>query len=84
MLKILERFQQTTKENCKTKKAYELYLPGDAGYGTNWQFEGQGRTALRLAHFLSNFLQNVEEYEVGRRRESTGVEYFISVHIDIE
>jgi len=63
MLKILERFQQTTKENCKTKKAYELYLPGDAGYGTNWQFEGQGRTALRLAHFLSNFLQNVEEYE---------------------
>ena len=27
------------------------------------QFEPQGRTALRLAHFLSNFLQNVDEYE---------------------
>jgi len=63
MLKILERYQKTTKDNCHQKKAYELYLPGDAGYGVNWQFEGQGRTALRLAHFLSNFLQNVDEYE---------------------
>ncbi|XP_005104597.1 uncharacterized protein LOC101847514 [Aplysia californica] len=63
MLKILERFQKTTAENCEEKKAYELFLPGDAAYGVKWQFEGQGRTALRLAHFLSNFLQNVDEYE---------------------
>ena len=31
--------------------------------GVQRQFEAQGRTALRLAHFLSNFMQNVDEYE---------------------
>ena len=31
--------------------------------GVERQFEPQGRTALRLAHFLSDFLQNVDEYE---------------------
>ncbi|KAK7494317.1 hypothetical protein BaRGS_00014420 [Batillaria attramentaria] len=30
--------------------------------GVERQFEAQGRTALRLAHFLSNFMQNVDEY----------------------
>ena len=65
MVKILERFHNTNKDTCKAKKAYELFLPGDTMYGVDWQFEGQGRTALRLAHFLSNFLQNVDEYEVG-------------------
>ncbi|XP_059149166.1 uncharacterized protein LOC131936271, partial [Physella acuta] len=63
MMKILQRYQQTTPVTCKDMKAYELLLPGDAAYGMNTQFEAQGRTALRLAHFLSNFLQNVDEYE---------------------
>ncbi|CAG5116099.1 unnamed protein product, partial [Candidula unifasciata] len=63
MLKILQRYRDTTSQNCNTKKAYELLLPGDAAYGVEKQFEAQGRTALRLAHFLSNFLQNVDEYE---------------------
>ncbi|XP_071112765.1 uncharacterized protein [Haliotis cracherodii] len=60
---ILQRMYQTKPENCQSKQAHELYLPGDAGHGVEKLFEAQGRTALRLAHFLSNFLQNVDEYE---------------------
>lgn len=39
---------------------YRFYILSE---GVDRQFEPQGRTALRLAHFLSNFLQNVDEYE---------------------
>lgn len=63
MSDIRQRFYNVTKDTCKTREAFELYLPGDAAYGVEKQFEAQGRTALRLAHFLSNFLQNVDEYE---------------------
>ncbi|ESO93259.1 hypothetical protein LOTGIDRAFT_119445 [Lottia gigantea] len=63
MTHIMERKYQTNKENCHGKLPNELFLPGDVGYGVDEQFEGQGRTALRLAHFLSNFLQNIDEYE---------------------
>ena len=60
---IITRKYNTNKQNCKSKQLHELLLPGDAGHGVDKQFEAQGRTALRLAHFLSNFLQNVDEYE---------------------
>ena len=60
---IRNRVRTLDKDNCKFREAYELYLPGNTGYGVNRQFEAQGRTALRLSHFLSNFLQNVDEYE---------------------
>ncbi|XP_060582788.1 uncharacterized protein LOC132739151 [Ruditapes philippinarum] len=63
MSNIRQRFFNVTKESCRSKECFELYLPGDAGYGVERQFEAQGRTALRLSHFLSNFLQNVDEYE---------------------
>lgn len=63
MQDIRQRFYNVTKDTCKFSESYELYLPGDAGYGVEKQFEAQGRTALRLAHFLSNFLQNIDEYE---------------------
>ncbi|XP_069124223.1 uncharacterized protein [Argopecten irradians] len=63
MDKILLRKAQTNSGNCKTKMPYELFLPGDVAFGVEKQFEAQGRTALRLAHFLSDFLQNVDEYE---------------------
>ncbi|XP_052086791.1 uncharacterized protein LOC127724053 [Mytilus californianus] len=61
--KIMDRKDTTTRSNCHTKHSYERFLPGDAAYGVEAQFEAEGRTALRLAHFLSNFLQNVDEYE---------------------
>lgn len=63
MHSIRQRFFNVTAANCKTQEAFRLYLPGDAGYGAEKYYEAQGRTALRLAHFLSNFLQNVDEYE---------------------
>lgn len=81
MLKILQRYRDITPLNCKTKKAYELLLPGDAAYGVEKQFEAQGRTALRLAHFLSNFLQNVDEYEVGALRMSFIGLYLVTTQV---
>ncbi len=45
------------KDNCYTYKKEDLELPGDVSYGVEKQFSYQARTALRLAHFLSNFLQ---------------------------
>jgi len=63
MEEIRRRFLNISKTNCEYQDASDLFLPGDAAYGVKTQFEGQGRVALRLAHFLSNFLQNVDEYE---------------------
>ncbi|GFN84632.1 hypothetical protein PoB_001113800 [Plakobranchus ocellatus] len=63
MKSILERYRGINPSNCRQQAAHKLFLPGDAAYGSEKQFEPQGRTALRLAHFLSNFLQNVDEYE---------------------
>ncbi|GFS15850.1 Fras1 related extracellular matrix protein [Elysia marginata] len=63
MKTILDRYRSINRLNCKQQPAHKLFLPGDAAYGAEKQFEPQGRTALRLAHFLSNFLQNVDEYE---------------------
>lgn len=63
MLDILHKKHNTDATQCGSKETHELFLPGDVAYGVEKQFEAQGRTALRLAHFLSNFLQNVDEYE---------------------
>lgn len=63
MQEIRSRFYDVNKDTCATYEPTDRFLPGDAAYGVEKQFEPQGRTALRLAHFLSNFLQNVDEYE---------------------
>ena len=34
MQRILNRNYQTNKDNCRLKKAYELFLPGDVNFGT--------------------------------------------------
>ncbi|KAH3739738.1 hypothetical protein DPMN_046425 [Dreissena polymorpha] len=63
---IRQQFYNIKADNCLTylqTDSTQLYLPGDAAYGVHAQFEPQGRTALRLSHFLSNFMQNVDEYE---------------------
>ena len=49
--------ETVNQDNCANYKAEELELPGDVSYGVEKQFSYQARTALRLAHFLSNFLQ---------------------------
>lgn len=60
MMRIFRQKASINKDNCKSSAPSHLNLPGDAAYGVDKQFEYQGRTALRLAHFLSNFLQNVQ------------------------
>lgn len=60
---ILEHKEEVTRNNCMNYKREELELPGDVSYGVDKQFSYQARTALRLAHFLSNFLQNIDRYE---------------------
>lgn len=40
-------------KNCHNYRAEQLQFPGEVGYGAEKQFEGKGRMALRLAHFLS-------------------------------
>jgi hypothetical protein len=34
MQRIMDRKYQTNRDNCKSKLAYELFLPGDVNYGT--------------------------------------------------
>ena len=63
MQSIINTFYEVKADTCAQIDPTYLFLPGDVGYGVDKQFETQGRTALRLAHFLSNFLQNVDEYE---------------------
>ncbi|KAK0060871.1 hypothetical protein Bpfe_009740 [Biomphalaria pfeifferi] len=59
MLRLLRQKSSVTPDNCHSLPNHRLYLPGDVAYGANSQFESEGRTALRLAHFLSMYLQNV-------------------------
>ncbi len=40
-------------DNCHLMRPSQLKFPGEVGYGAEVQFEGKGRMALRLAHFLS-------------------------------
>lgn len=59
ILKILRHIKMVTASNCHILAPSLLHLSGDVAYGVDIQFEYQGRTALRLAHFLNNFYQNV-------------------------
>lgn len=60
---ILQKVATTTGATCGSMKPSDLLLPGDVSYGVETQFETQGRVALRLSHFLSDFMQNVGDYE---------------------
>ena len=63
MLDILIHKESVTAANCATKKREHLRLPGDVSYGVEKVFSPQARVALRLAHFVSNFQQNIDLYE---------------------
>ena len=58
-------FQQKSaidRQTCNNAKDLsQLHLPEEVAYGADTQFEAQGRTALKTAHFLSSFLQNAGE-----------------------
>lgn len=63
VLRIYRQKSSVTKENCKKLPPSSLLLPGDVGYGVDSQFKYQASTALRLAHFLSAFLQNMDDMD---------------------
>lgn len=63
MMSIIYHKTGVNKDNCNTYKPEDLQLPGDVGYNVEVLFSNQARTALRLSHFLSNFLQNIDMYE---------------------
>ena len=57
MMRIFRQKDSTTAENCHQMAPHNLVLSGDVAYGVQKQFESEGRTALRLSYFLSNYLQ---------------------------
>ena len=63
MERILAHKESVNEDNCHTFKASELELPGDVSYGVEKLFSPQARIALRLSHFLSDFMQNIDLYE---------------------
>lgn len=64
MDRIFRKKKSVSAANCHTRSETELQLPGDVSYGVDKQFEAEARTALRLAHFLCNYLQNVNYGEI--------------------
>ncbi|XP_053605432.1 uncharacterized protein LOC128672355 [Plodia interpunctella] len=50
--------------NCSKYNATDLFLNGDIAYGHEEQFENQAKMALRLANFISAFLQVSDPTEV--------------------
>lgn len=64
---MLTFIRSVNAKNCANKKLFspdDLVLHGDVSYGVNQQFENEARMALRLANFLSAFLQIVNSDEV--------------------
>jgi len=57
MMRIFRQKDSTTAQNCHQMAPHNLVLSGDVAYGVQKQFESEGRTALRLSYFLSNYLQ---------------------------
>ncbi|XP_075679611.1 uncharacterized protein LOC113789532 [Dermatophagoides pteronyssinus] len=57
----LQQFmKQIRPDNCHRFSRDDLTLRGDVGFGKEIQFENEARMALRLAHFLSAFIQTVD------------------------
>lgn len=54
---VIEYLKSVTAENCNSIPPDDLVLTGDIGFGMEKQFENEARMALRLANFLSAFLQ---------------------------
>lgn len=61
---LIDQTIAITPETCGSTPPDKLVLPGEVGFGADKQFEVQARTALRLAHFLSAFQQNVNPDEI--------------------
>ena len=58
--KIFTHKNQLTADNCMSFTPEQWKLPGDVKYGVETKLERFGRQGVRLADFLSSFLQNVD------------------------
>ncbi|KAG5449991.1 hypothetical protein CSKR_101219 [Clonorchis sinensis] len=56
--RLIAHAKRVTSKNCHTMTPDQLVFPGEVSYGAEKRFEMAGRTALRLAHFLSAYYQN--------------------------
>ena len=56
-MRIFRQSEVITSDNCHRVAKHNLVMPGDVAFGVKAQFENEAMTAVRLSHFLSNFLQ---------------------------
>ncbi|KAH8022312.1 hypothetical protein HPB51_023386 [Rhipicephalus microplus] len=62
-----ERCAVVTASNCAEigrERPELLRLSGDVAHGRDWHLENEARSAVRLANFLSGFLQTVDPKEL--------------------
>ena len=57
MMRVFRHKEAVTATTCHNMAPHNLVMAGDVAYGAKKQFEPEARTALRLSHFLCNFLQ---------------------------
>lgn len=55
--RALDFILKMNKDNCKQYRPEDLVLGGDTDYGAEEFFENEAKMALRLANFISAFLQ---------------------------
>ncbi|XP_056631755.1 uncharacterized protein LOC130441907 [Diorhabda sublineata] len=61
---VLDYILGMNKDNCKNYKPEDLYLYGGIMHGAEEFFENEAKMALRLANFISSFLQVSDPKEV--------------------
>ncbi|XP_050026999.1 uncharacterized protein [Dermacentor andersoni] len=64
---IFTLMKAVTASNCAKigqERPELLRLPGDVAHGREWHLENEARSAVRLANFLSGFLQTVDPKEL--------------------
>ena len=72
MMRIFRQKDGITGENCHQVAPHNLVMAGDVAYGAKKQFEHDARTAVRLTHFLCNFLQvSPLPYVINQSRSSS-------------
>lgn len=62
--RVLDFILGMNKDNCKNYKPEDLLLYGGAMFGAEEFFENEAKMALRLANFISAFLQVSDPKEV--------------------
>lgn len=63
LFKHLAQVNDINKDNCDKQRAENLTMPGDVAHNVDTHFDEQGRHAVRIAKFISNYLQTVDPNE---------------------